>query len=247
MFKKESCYMSNMCVCASRSLQTAPPHIFGRMAQKRFVVSNRFGRFAQMGVLFELEELKEVSEQTKHQIKYVRNHKVTINACRSSPNFESNSMVNTRHLFACRGDELEETADDSSSEGTSSLTSSSGFDSEYVEKLASSLRDTFWDLVETQRAVEEDIRFTRASVSTLASEDGPGPMGLGKRSNCGKHSSINVSCYDNKEFQEPLQAFLKKQSGLKEDELPSAVGSKDLQDEVKELQQEWRLNCNLLC
>ena len=48
---------------------------------KRFVVAMSHpaepGRFAQMGVLFELEELKEVSEQTNDQIKYICNHKVT--------------------------------------------------------------------------------------------------------------------------------------------------------------------------
>ena len=35
------------------------------------------GRFAQTGVLFELEDLKEVSEQTADQIKYICSHKVT--------------------------------------------------------------------------------------------------------------------------------------------------------------------------
>ena len=35
------------------------------------------GRFAKTGVLFELEDLKEVSEQTQDQIKYICNHKVT--------------------------------------------------------------------------------------------------------------------------------------------------------------------------
>jgi hypothetical protein len=48
---------------------------------KRFVVSmshpTEAGRFATMGVLFELQELKEVSEQTGDQIKYICNHKVT--------------------------------------------------------------------------------------------------------------------------------------------------------------------------
>ena len=222
---------------------------------KRFVVSmshpTESGRFAQMGVLFELEELKEVSEQTKDQIKYVCNHKVT-------GRVEVHRILNptaweTRDTYLRvegtitddSGKELEETADDSSSEATSSLTSSSGFDSEYVKKLESSLRDTFSDLVETQHAMEEDIRFTRASVSTLALEDGPGPMGLwatvklwqtfADQRLMGRQHELQ------KEFQERLQAFLKKQRGLKEDELPSAVGfnelSKDLQDEVKELQQ----------
>ena len=47
---------------------------------KRFVVSmshpSEEGRFAQMGVLFHLEDLKEVSEQTADQIKHICNHKV---------------------------------------------------------------------------------------------------------------------------------------------------------------------------
>lgn len=48
---------------------------------KRFVVSmshpNEQGRFAEIGVLFELEDLKEVSGMTNDQIKYICNHRVT--------------------------------------------------------------------------------------------------------------------------------------------------------------------------
>jgi len=48
---------------------------------KRFCVvtshPTETGRFAKTGVLFELEDLKEVSEQTQDQIKYICNHKVT--------------------------------------------------------------------------------------------------------------------------------------------------------------------------
>lgn len=47
---------------------------------KRFVVSmchpNEEGRFAQMGVLFTLEELKEVSGMTADRVKYICNHRV---------------------------------------------------------------------------------------------------------------------------------------------------------------------------
>ncbi len=35
------------------------------------------GRFAQVGVLFSLEELKEVSEMTADRVKYICNHRVT--------------------------------------------------------------------------------------------------------------------------------------------------------------------------
>lgn len=48
---------------------------------KRFVVSmchpSEEGRFAQVGVLFSLEELKEVSEMTADRVKYICNHRVT--------------------------------------------------------------------------------------------------------------------------------------------------------------------------
>lgn len=48
---------------------------------KRFVVSmshpSEEGRFAQTGVIFSLEELKEVSEMTGDQVKYICNHRVT--------------------------------------------------------------------------------------------------------------------------------------------------------------------------
>lgn len=48
---------------------------------KRFVVAmshpSEEGRFAQMGVIFSLEELKEVSEMTNDQVKYICNHRVT--------------------------------------------------------------------------------------------------------------------------------------------------------------------------
>lgn len=48
---------------------------------KCFIVSMshpaKLGRFTDMGVLFELEDLKEVSKQMANQIKYLSNHQVT--------------------------------------------------------------------------------------------------------------------------------------------------------------------------
>ncbi|KAL7563193.1 hypothetical protein ACA910_014469 [Epithemia clementina (nom. ined.)] len=214
---------------------------------KRFVVSMSHptepGRFAKMGVLFELEDLKEVSEQTRDQIKYVCNHKVT-------------GRVEIHRILNPTAWEKRDTylrvegtiTDDSGKESKDDDTKKWNDDDEDEStiKLERSLRQAFSELVETQHAMEEDIRFTRASVATLAVKDGPGPMGLwatvklwqtfADQRLMGRQHELQ------KEFQERLQAFLKKQRGLKsEDELPSAVGynelSRDLQQEVKELQQ----------
>lgn len=230
---------------------------------KRFVVSmshpTESGRFAQMGVLFELEDLKEVSEMTADQIKYICNHKVTGRV--KLHRILNPSAWSTRDTYL----RVEGTIFDDSGKAQTSTENQEGDDDEeeddadgdnvYAAVAAAAtprytkeergVRDAFADLVDLQHDMEEDVRFTRAAVGTLALKQGAGEDGLWQTIKLWQSFvDQRLQARQNelqKDFQERLQDFLKKEKGVKEDEMPSAIGfqdlSKDLQEEVKELQE----------
>jgi hypothetical protein len=86
------------------------------------------------------------------------------------------------------------------------------------------LRDSFAQLVDLQHTLEEDVRFTRASVASLATGPGAGPSSLWQTVRLW-HSFADQRLMSRqnelqRDFQEKLQAFLKKQKGFKDEELP---------------------------
>lgn len=111
-------------------------------------------------------------------------------------------------------------------------------------KAEKDLVSAFSDLVNRQHELQEDVRFTRASVDSLAVRPGGGEKGLWmtirlwqsfiEQRLVARQNEMQM------EFQEKLLKYLKKEKGLGEDEIPSAIGfedlSKELQDELKELQ-----------
>lgn len=230
---------------------------------KRFVVSmshpSEQGRFAQMGVLFELEDLKEVSEMTADQIKYICNHKVTgrVKLHRIlNPSAWSSRETYLRAEGTIYDDSGKDQAsnDDDDDDDEEEEAPDEGGDNVYAAVAAAatpkyteeerSVRDAFSDLVDLQHDMEEDVRFTRAAVGTLALKKGPDEDGLWQTIKLWQSFvDQRLMARQNelqKDFQERLQDFLKKEKGVKDDEMPSAIGfqdlSPDLQEEVKELQ-----------
>mmetsp|Transcript_7054 Transcript_7054/g.20487 ORF Transcript_7054/g.20487 Transcript_7054/m.20487 type:complete len:463 (+) Transcript_7054:586-1974(+) len=202
------------------------------------------GRFAQTGVLFELEDLKEVSEQTQDQIKYICNHKVT-------GRVKINRIVNPE-VWETRETYLK-------AEGT--IIDDSGKDNEpkdepmagnpYGAVIAAAstkdendLRIIFSKLVDLQHELQEDVRFTNSAKATLAVKDGAEEDGLWQTIRLWQsfieQRLVSRQNELQQEFQEKLKKFLKKEKGLKQDELPSAIGfgdlSPELQVELQELQ-----------
>jgi hypothetical protein len=216
---------------------------------KRFVVVTSHpteqGRFAKTGVLFELEDLKEVSEQTRDQIKYICNHKVTgrvtIHRVLNPEAWE------TRETYL----KIEGTIhDDSEKVGTDDVETQTGkADAVYgavieaaVNREENDLRKTFKELVNLQHELDEDVRFTKAASNSLAVKDGPGEDGLWQTIRLWQ-SFIEQRLMSRqnelqREFQEKLKDFLQKEKGLRKNELPSAIGFQDLSPELqKELQE----------
>lgn len=214
---------------------------------KRFVVSmshpSESGRFAQVGVLFELQDLKEVSEQTADQIKYICNHKVTgrvkIHRILNPEAWESRDTY-LRVEGTILDDSGKNLADSSSDDDGTIASDVAGSDPQ-EEK---ALKDAFAALVEIQHELEEDVRFTRASAMSLATRPGAGPDGLWQTIKLWQSfADQRLIARQNElqqDFQEKLQDFLKQEKGLKENELPSAISFQDLtpslQKEVQELQ-----------
>jgi len=183
---------------------------------KRFAVSmshpTESGRFATWGVLFELEDLKEVSEQTADQIKYICNHKVT-------------GRVKLHRIINPDAWESRETY--LRAEGTVIDDSGPVDEGEANPEEEKKLRNAFADLVELQHELEEDVRFTRASVISLAVKPGSGEEGLWQTIKLWQSfADQRLMARQNelqRDFQEKLQEFLKKEKGLKGEELPRYV------------------------
>jgi len=183
---------------------------------KRFAVSmshpTEEGRFAVWGVLFELEDLKEVSEQTGDKIKYICNHKVT-------------GRVKLHRILNPDAWQSRETY--LRAEGTIIDDSGPVTEDEECPKEQKALRDAFAQLVELQHELEEDVRFTRASVISLSIKPGSGEDGLWQTIKLWQSfADQRLMARQNelqKDFQEKLQAFLKKEKGLKGEALPRYV------------------------
>ena len=231
---------------------------------KRFVVSmshpSEEGRFAQMGVLFQLEDLKEVSEQTGDQIKYICNHKV-VGRVKLNRVLNPEVWTSRETYLRVEGEIIDDTGDlnddaDSASEKKdesvptdvySQLVAAAGSNLSKEEKV---LKESFISLVNMQHELEEDVRFTRASAMALAV--GPEPTGDSSLWTTIRlwqsYTEQRLVARQNemqREFQDKLLEFLMKEKGVKEEEIPSAIGftdlSPELQKEVTELQKTMSL------
>jgi len=191
-----------------------------------------------------LEDLKEASEQTQDQIKYICNHKVTgrvtISKILNPEAWETRATYlkaeGTIHDDSGKDDEPKDEPKAGNVYGAVVAAATS--------KDENALRIVFKKLVDLQHELEEDVRFTKAATSTLAVKDGPDQDGLWQTIRLWQ-SFIEQRLMSRQnelqqEFQEKLKEFLKKEKGLKDGELPSAIGFGDLtpelQQELQELQ-----------
>lgn len=201
---------------------------------KRFVVvtshPSEQGRFAQTGVLFELQDLKEVSEQTKDQIKYICSHKVTgrvkIHRILNPEAWETRDTY-LKVEGTIRDDSgKNDNGDDDSSE---SKPSNDVYGAVVAAAASASheeneLRAAFSELVNLQHELEEDVRFTKAAASTLAVKEGAGSDSLWQTIRLWQsfieQRLMSRQSELQQEFQQKLQEFLKKEKGLTQKELP---------------------------
>jgi len=201
---------------------------------KRFVVSmchpTEQGRFAKTGVLFELEDLKEVSEQTGDQIKYICSHKVT-------GRVEMHNIVNPEawesretylrvegKIFDDSGKESADAEPPKDEPAPNDVYGAVASAAKANTKEEKSLLAAFSDLVNIQHELEEDVRFTKASVPSLAVKPGAGDDSLWQTIKLWQSfADQRLLARQNelqKDFQEKLQEFLRKEKGLGDEELP---------------------------
>jgi len=119
---------------------------------RRFMVCNvdsETGRLAETGVIFYLDELKEVSEQTQDRVKYVGSHSVVGRV--QLLKILNPSVAGTRETYLKA--EVVELVDTDASESR--------------EAEEESLRELFNQLVDVQAAIGEEPRFTEAVKGTI--------------------------------------------------------------------------------
>ena len=227
---------------------------------KRFVVSmshpNEEGRFAQVGVLFSLEELKEVSEMTADRVKYICNHRVTgrvkLHKVLNPEAWESrDTYLKVKGTIIDDTGLLDEEENDNDSDEkmdesipqsmVDELKKAAAFDAAEKSPEEEALSQSFSDLVELQHDLTEDVRFTRASVKSFGVAAGTDidPNLWTSIRLWQSYAEQRLVARQNemqKEFQEKLVEFLKKEmgDGDEEQELPSAIGFQDLSPELQE-------------
>lgn len=225
---------------------------------KRFVVAmshpQEKGRFAQTGVLFELQDLKEVSELTNDQIKYICNHKVT-GRVKLHRIMNPNDWESRETYLKVEGTIIDDTGKDQEEKDEpgmiddvyAALAEAAGTAESKEEK---DLKTSFADLVDIQHDLEEDVRFTKASVEALSVKAGAGEDGLWQTIRLWQaYADQRLVARQNelqRDFQDKLQEFLRKEKGMKEQELPSSISfqdlSEDLQNEVQNLQKRMAID-----
>ena len=226
---------------------------------KRFVVSmchpSEEGRFAQVGVLFSLEELKEVSEMTEDQVKYICNHRVTgrvkLHKVLNPEAWDSRdtylkvkgTIIDDTGAFSDSDDEDDEDGVDENISSKLVSAMKKAIKADEIEKSPEeeALAQSFTDLVELQHDLIEDVRFTRASVKSFGVAEGTDVdpnlwtsirlwQSYAEQRLVGRQNEMQ------KEFQERLVEYLKKEMGNEnavDDELPSAIGFEDLSPELQ--------------
>ena len=119
---------------------------------RRFMVCNvdqDTGRLAETGVIFYLDELKEVSEQTQDRVKYIGQHSVIGRV--KLLKVLNPSVAATRETYLKA--EVEELVDTDADETP--------------EQAEAALKELFCDLVDVQASLGEEPRFTEAVKETL--------------------------------------------------------------------------------
>ena len=228
---------------------------------KRFCVAmchpSEEGRFAQVGVLFSLEELKEVSEMTNDQVKYICNHRVT-GRVRLHKVLNPEAWENRDTYLKVKGTIIDDTGFLDEKEEEEEDDEDGIMDEKISQKLVSAVKKaaladsiektpeeealykSFSDLVELQHDLSEDVRFTRASMKSFGVAEGTSidPNLWTTIRLWQSYAEQRLVAEQNemqKSFQEKLVEYLKKEmgDGKTEEELPSAIGFGDLSDELQ--------------
>lgn len=227
---------------------------------KRFVVAmchpSEEGRFAQVGVLFSLEELKEVSEMTADKVKYICNHRVTgrvkLHKVLNPEAWESRdtylkvkgTIIDDTGTFSnSDDDDDDDNTDESISKKLVSAVKKASL-ANAVEKTPeeAALADSFSHLVELQHDLSEDVRFTRASIRSFGVAEGTDVdpnlwTSIRLWQSYAEQRLVAGQNEMQKEFQERLVEYLKKSmdvgDGKGSEELPSAIGFQDLSPELQ--------------
>jgi len=133
---------------------------------RRFMVTNvdqDTGRMAEVGVVFYLDELKEVSEQTQDRVKYIGQHSV-IGRVRLLKVLNPDASATRETYLRAEVAPLEDRDDE---------------DSETVAAAEAATQKLFLDIVDTQASLGEEPRFTQAVKNGLSFSKGSGPEDKG--------------------------------------------------------------------
>jgi hypothetical protein len=207
---------------------------------KRFVVTmchpTERGKFAQIGVIFQLEDLKEVSELTADQVKYICDHRVT-DRVKVHRILNPEAWESRETYLQVEATRLKEDDDEGTSKERRGINlinprdvylqiakAASGGTGEVDTEEEKLLRKSFSTLVQLQYELQEDVRFTKASINTLKVKPGSGKDSLWETVRLWQAYSDNRlqarQADLQKEFQEKLLKFLQNQKKEKDEKIP---------------------------
>jgi hypothetical protein len=164
------------------------------------------GKFAQFGVIFRLEDLKEVSEMTADKVKYICDHRVT-DRVKVHRILNPEAWETRENYLKVEATILHETGGDRD-------------DEENEERM---LRNSYASLVQLQNELKEDVRFTNSSVQGLKVQSVTGGSSLWETVRLWhSYSQICVRARESelqREFRGKLISYLQNQKKLKEKDI----------------------------
>jgi len=204
---------------------------------KRFIVSmshpTEEGTFAETGVVFQLLDLKEVSGMTGDQIKYICNHRV-VGRVQLHRILNPEAWKSRETYLRVEATPIQETQD-ARVEGLTQLDKDSDTTSDIYRNLRKVSKTTeeqeliqsFEYLVKLQHDLEEDVRFTRSSIASLAVSPGDGDKSLWQSvrlwQNFIEQRLVMAQNEMQTDFQTKLLEFLKKEKGFTDKDIPKYV------------------------
>jgi len=195
---------------------------------KRFVVTMSHpespGKFAEIGVVFHLEDLKEVSEMTADRVKYICDHKVTgrvkVHRILNPEAWKTRDTYLKVEGTLLNDNEMDESLQGKAMDIYSQVASVAGMDTD--EERA--LKKVFTKLVNLQHELQEDVRFTKASAASLKIKPGTNNNSLWETVRLWQAYSDNrLQARQNElqqEFQAKLLKYLTDEKKMKENEIP---------------------------
>jgi len=211
-------------------------HLENGDGDKQFVVTmthpTEDNTFAQYGVILTAKEIMDVAEATEDEVKFIANHKVTgrvkINRILNPEDWETADTY-----LRVEATVLEDFTNTMTKEEEAAAFAT---ETSSTSEKGLALRKNFAKLVDLQHELDQDVRFTKASIATFANGTGSGKKGLWLTINSWQQYAEQCLVIRQTELQDGfdlrLVEYLTKTMGADPEDIPSVIDVNELPDDL---------------